>query len=314
MRMIDAEQVHELLDYPGLIEGLRRGHLAKVDQAESLLLSQETQGSANHFLVLPAWQHDRAMGVKLVTVFPENLRHGGPEPSVQAVYVLFDGTNGAPVACIDGTAMTYRKTAADSGLGSAFLSREDSRVLLMVGAGGLAPHVIRAHLATRPSMVEVRIWNRTPERARELERNLEIAGVTVSATEDLESAAREADIISCATSSTEPLIRGVWLKPGCHLDLIGSYTTEMHEADQEALVRASVFGDSHKRIREDSGEIAGALAGGALSEDDIVGDLYDLAQGRCHARQSGEEITLFKNAGGGHLDLMTARYLMSRLG
>ena len=182
MRMIDAEQVHTLLDYPGLIEALRQGHLSAVDQAESLLLSQKTAEQENHFLVLPAWQHGQAMGVKLVTVFPENLTGGGPLPSVQAVYVLFDGTNGAPLACIDGTAMTYRKTAADSGLGSRLLSREHSRSLLMVGAGGLAPHVIQAHLAARPSVNCVTIWNRTQARAQSVADTLAIPGVAITAT------------------------------------------------------------------------------------------------------------------------------------
>lgn len=313
MRMIDAQQVHTLLDYPGLIEGLRQGHLQHIDEAGSLLLSDESAPATKHFLVLPAWQHDRAMGVKLVTVFPDNLHNEATLPSVQAVYILFDARNGEPIACIDGTALTYRKTAADSGLGSTLLSRTDSRAMVMVGAGGLAPHVIQAHIAARPSIDRVQIWNRTHARAEAVAEQLEIPGVDISATTDLEAAVRQADVISCATNATEPLVMGAWLQPGSHLDLIGSYTTDMHEADEDALVRASVFGDSHTRMLEDSGEIADALASGALTASDIVGDLFDLAQGRCRGRESADEITLFKNAGGGHLDLMTARYLIDQL-
>ena len=313
MRMIDAQQVHAALDYPGLIEGLRLGHQQPVDDAASLILSHETSPAANHFLVLPAWQHNRAMGVKIVTVFPENLHTSASLPSVQAVYILCDGSNGQPIACIDGTALTYRKTAADSGLGSMLLSRTDSRSLLMIGAGGLAPHVIQAHVAARPSIRRIQVWNRTHARAEAVADSLQLTGIDVTATTDLEAAVRQSDVIACATNATEPLVKGDLLQPGSHLDLIGSYTTDMHEADQQAVVRASVFGDSHQRIVADSGEIADALASGAITTADIIGDLYDLVQGRCRGRRSTDEITLFKNAGGGHLDLMTARYLIEKL-
>jgi ornithine cyclodeaminase len=313
MRMVDGDQVHALLDYPGLIDALRQGHVAGVDQAQSTLLTQAlATGGENSFLALPAWQHDEALGIKVVTVFPENLAGGGPLPSVQAVYLLFDGKNGEPLACIDGTALTLRKTAADSGLGAWFLARRDSASLLMVGAGALGPHVIQAHLAARPSITRVRVWNRSHERAEALAAGLTIPGVAITATRDLEAAARQADVIACATMAVEPLIAGAWLKPGCHLDLIGSFTPQMREADDEAVRRASVFGDSRARILADSGEIIQSLASGALRDSDIRGDLYELARGDRPGRRSEEEITLFKNAGGGHLDLMTARHLMAR--
>ena len=313
MEMIGAEQVHALLDWPGLIEALRRGHLAPVDQTEALLLREPRAGGTNDLLVLPAWRHGGAIGVKLVTVFPENPARG-PMPAIQALVVLFDGATGAPRAVIDGTALTYRKTAADSALGSAFLSRPASRRLVMVGAGGLAEYVIGAHLAARPGIAEVAIWNRDGAKARALAGRLDLPGVATGAVEDLEAAVRRADIVSCATSATEPLVRGAWLAPGCHLDLIGSYTPAMAEADQEAVTRARIWGDSHRRLREDAGEIVQALAAGAIAEGDILGDLHDLAAGRCPVRESADEITLFKNAGGGHLDLMVAEHLVARAG
>ena len=307
MRMIDAAQVHALLDFPGLIEALRQAHCEPPALTESHLLQDRAAGTA--FLALPAWQHGQAMGIKVVTVFPENAESGGPVPAVQAVFLLFDAMDGRPLACIDGTALTYRKTAADSGLGGLFLAREDAATLVMVGAGGLAPYVIAAHRAARPSLDRVLVWNRTPSKAEALA--AAVAGG--EAVTDLEAAVRQADIVTCATNATVPLVQGDWLKPGAHLDLIGSYTPEMREADGEAVRRARVYGDTAAKIAQRSGEIVAALASGAITEDAIAGDLYGLAQGRCPGRQSADEITLFKNAGGGHLDLMTARYLLARL-
>ncbi len=306
MRMVDAEQVHALLDFPGLIEALRRGHLDPPADTYSHLM-RDAAGTA--FLALPAWQHGKAMGIKVVTVFPDNPSATLDIPAVQAVFLLFDAENGIPTACIDGTALTYRKTAADSGLGSRFLAREDAETLLMVGAGGLAPYVIAAHRAARPTIRRVLIWNRTHAKAERLADETPDA----EAVTELEAAAQEADVISCATNATSPLILGEWLRPGTHLDLIGSYTPEMREVDEAALTRAHIWGDTAAKICERSGEVVAALASGALRREDIVGDLYGLAQGLCPGRQSAEEITLFKNAGGGHLDLMTARYLMELL-
>jgi len=184
--------------------------------------------------------------------------------------------------------------------------------MLMVGAGALGPHVIMAHCAARPSIKRVRIWNRTAARAEALAHDLALPGVEISPTGDLESAAREADVISCATMAKAPLIKGAWLKPGCHLDLIGSWQEDMREADDEAVRRGKVYIDS----REDafrSGDITEPIAAGVMTEADIVGDLYALSRGECPLRERDEDITFFKNAGGGHLDLFTARFLLSRL-
>ena len=307
MQMINADQVHNLLDFPGLIEALRRGHLESPAETHSHLMQDTATGTA--FLALPAWQHGKAMGIKVVTVFPDNPSLSQDTPAVQAVFLLFNAKDGRPMACIDGTALTYRKTAADSGLGSQFLAREDAETLLMVGTGGLAPYVIAAHRAARPSIRRVLIWNRTPAKAGQLA----AATPGAEAITDLEAAAHEADIISCATNATSPLILGEWLRPGTHLDLIGSYTPDMREADETAITRARVWGDTAAKICERSGEIVAALASGALRRGDIIGDLYCLAQQQCPGRQSLDEITLFKNAGGGHLDLMTAQFLLERL-
>lgn len=302
MHMIDAETVHRLLDYESFIPALLDAHLNPVDQEDAALL----QEGEHTFLTLPAWRHGGVIGAKMATVFPENAG-AGRRPAVQALYALFSGKDGSPIAVIDGTAMTYRKTAADSGVGASLLARDDARTMLMVGAGGLAPHVIAAHRAARPSIDRVMIWNRSPDKAKRVG-----ADLGAEAVDDLEAAARDADVISCATNATTPLIRGAWLKAGAHLDLIGSYTPEMTEADDEAMRRSAVYCDGRRRALEDSGEIIGAIARGAITEDDIIGDLADLAHGSCPGRETADQITVFKNAGGGHLDLMTAEILAAR--
>jgi ornithine cyclodeaminase len=311
MRFIDAAQVDALLDYPALLEALEAGHRAGIDEAERLLLEQRSPGgTANHFLIWPAWRYGEALGIKLVTSFPDNASAG--LATVQAVYVLFDGERGQPAALIDGTALTPWKTAADSALGARFLAREDARSLLMVGAGVMAPHLIRAHLTVRPRIRHVAIWNRTSERAQRLARDLALEAIEVALAEDLEAAARAADVISCATGATAPLIRGAWLQPGTHLDLVGGFTPEMREADDEACRRARIHVDSRWFTIGCVGDLTAPMASGAISETDVLGDLFQLCRGEARGRQSPQDITLYKNAGGAHLDLMTAQHIAAR--
>ena len=314
MRWVDADAVYRALDFPTLFDALEAGHRTEVEAGGVTMLRDvpstragETQAAS--FLTLPAWREGGALGVKMATIFPDNTTN----PAVQAVYVLFSGRDGAPAAVIDGTALTYRKTAGDSGLGARFLAREDAKTMLMVGAGGLAPHVIEAHLAARPSIESVMIWNRTSARAAARADELSFPGVRVAAAEDLEAAAREADVISCATNAVEPLILGAWLKPGAHLDLIGSYAAEMLECDDAAMRICAVYGDGWERMLQNAGEIIGAIDRGVILKTDIKGDLGDLAHGRAAGRSNPEERTLYKNVGGGHLDLMTAEHLMTVL-
>lgn len=313
MRIIGSAEIEASLDYPGLLAALEAGHRAGVDRAERLLLEQSAAiGGANHFLIWPAWRNDEALGVKLVTSFPGNQEAG--LSTVHAVYVLFDGRTGAPDALVDGTAMTPWKTAADSALGAKFLAREDAGVLLMVGAGVMAPHLIRAHLTVRPAIRRVAIWNRTPERAARLAAGLRFDGVEVAVAQDLEAAVREADVLSCATAATVPLVRGAWLSPGAHLDLVGGFTPDMREADDEALRRGRIYVDSRWFTLDCCGDLMVPLANGAIAEADVLGDLFELCRGEARGRTSDDAITVYKNGGGAHLDLMTARHIVECLG
>ncbi|MDQ0390463.1 Gfo/Idh/MocA family oxidoreductase [Labrys monachus] len=310
MQMIDADAVHRLLDYEGLVEALRRAHRGAMPETGEICLSDPGQPAvARHFLALPAWQAGDMLGIKLATSFPENEHL----PSIQGLYAAFDGRTGAPILIADGTALTLRKTAADSALGADLLARPDAETMLMIGAGALAPHVIAAFLAVRPGLRRIAIWNRTAARAEQLAARLSIAGVAVAAVADLDAALGEADIVSCATMTASPLVRGGLLKPGAHVDLIGGWHPGMREADDDAIRRSSIYVDS-KALSGDCGDIRQPLDQGLLRIEDIRGDLFSLCAGDAPGRAGPDEITLFKNAGGGHLDLFTARHLARRAG
>jgi ornithine cyclodeaminase len=300
---IPADTVHRLLPYGELVDALAAGHLLPPADVRRTVYSP--QGSDQVFLGLPAWQPGDAIGVKLVTVFPANLAAG--RPSVQAVYVLFDGATGTPLATMDGTALTYRKTACDSALGSRFLSRPDSATLLMVGAGGLAPHLVAAHRTVRPSLERVLIWNRTRERAETVAAEL---GATI--VDELDAAVPTADIICTATMTRDPLIRGELVRSGTHLDLVGAFLPDHREVDDRAVQRSAIYVDSRLAAVEESGDLVIPLASGTISRSDIRGDLFDLCHGRVEGRSSAEQITLFENGGGGHLDLMAGKLAWQR--
>ncbi len=314
MRFLDAGQVHEACHYPALVEALARYHLEDTDLVDDQLLTQPSADGGDDILfVRSAWQRGRALGAKVITGFWNNPNNGSGLPAVHAIYCLFEGRSGRPSAILDGTALTLRKTAADSALGARYLARQDVTRMVMVGAGAMAPHLIMAHIAVRPSIRHVTLWNRTPEKAeavvRELD-HLKREGVAFEIASSLSIAVGQAGLVCCATRTIEPIIQGAWLRPGTHLDLVGAFTRDMREADDEAVRRASIFVDSRQSTIGHVGEIAIPLAQGVIAEDRILADHADLVRGRHPGRTSADEITLFKNGGGGHLDLMTARFVV----
>jgi ornithine cyclodeaminase len=295
--LIDAEELARLLPYPVLVDALEAGHRAPPADARRLVFGPEGSGEA--FLALPAWQPGDAVGVKLVTVFPGNLAAG--KASVQAVFVLFAGDDGRPLALLDGTELTYRKTAADSALGARFLARPDAATLLMVGAGGLAPHLVAAHRAVRPSIERVLVWNRTASRSQAL-----AAAIGGEAVDDLEAAVLQADVVCTATMTKEPLVLGRWLRPGTHLDLVGAFQPDHREVDDEAVLRAELYVDDRLATLTEDGDLVMPLQAGLITPDAVRADLYQLCRGEVAGRTDAGAITLFENGGGGHLDLMTA--------
>jgi ornithine cyclodeaminase len=213
-------------------------------------------------------------------------------------------TTGEPLALVDGRMLTLRRTACASALAADYLARRDATRLLMVGTGALAPHLVRAHAAIRP-IREVAIWGRDGAKACALAERLSGGSFVARAAEDLEAAMREADIVSCATLSKDPLVRGDWLRPGQHVDLVGSYARDMRESDDAAVARARVHVDTPAALLE-SGDLVMPIASGALREDAIAGTLADLARGRAPGRRDDAEITLFKSTGTALEDLAGA--------
>jgi ornithine cyclodeaminase len=301
--ILDGVDVARLLPYADLVDALEAAHRGAPAVSRRVVFGPD--GSDQAFLGLPAWRPGEAIGVKLVTIFPANPTAG--RPSVQAVYVLFDGSNGEPLALIDGTELTYRKTAADSALGARFLAREDAATLLMIGAGGLAPHLIAAHRAVRPSLDRVLVWNRTRAKAETVA--AEVGGAVV---ESLAGAVPEADVISTATMTAEPLVEGRWLRPGTHLDLVGAFQPDHREVDDETVVRADLYVDDREATLTEDGDLVIPLQAALITREDIRGDLHELCRGDVPGRTDPEAITLFENGGGGHLDLMTAAFAWRR--
>jgi|HubBroStandDraft_1064217.scaffolds.fasta_scaffold19657_4 alanine dehydrogenase len=252
--------------------------------------------------MMPAWTSGASLGIKLVTVFPDNAERS--LPAVFATYVLLDAATGQPRAVLDGTELTLRRTGCASALAARYLAHPDAARLLMVGTGKLAPHLIESHATVRP-IREVRIWGRNIQRARTLAASLSREGLSVACTEDLETSTRWADIVSCATLSRQPLVLGRWLRAGQHLDLVGAYTPEMREADDEAMARSDLYVDTRSGAVRESGEIVGAIARGAIVPADIRAEFADLASA-LFARRSLKAITLFKSVGTALEDLVAA--------
>ena len=307
MRFIGAEEIRSVLSFPLLIDALEAAHRRPKFEVQDAFLGSE-QGL---YFVRHAVDHGRYMASKLITSFPGN-PGAGALPAVQAVCVLFDGTNGRPLAVLDGTEITYWRTAADSALGARILASPDAETLLIVGAGEMSTRLVRAHRAVRPSLRRVLVWNRTRDRALQVAARLDAEGIEAEAVDDLAAATRSADIVSTCTRSHEPLVFGADLKPGAHLDLVGGYTASTREADDEAARRARVFVDRRESAFDGVGDILQPIASGAIREADVLGDLYDLVGGTVVGRRSPSDITFFKNAGGGHLDLMTAELIVQR--
>ena len=303
MRIFSARETRDLLPFEALIEALREmfraGANAPLRHHHAIALDGQPDAA---LLLMPAWNPAGLGGVKIVNVNPGNAATG--MASVSSSYLLFDAKTGRHLTMLDGGELTDRRTAATAALASSYLARADARRLLVVGAGRIAANLADAFRAVRP-IEEVAVWNINAENAEKLARRLNDAGFRATAATDLEAAVAHADIISCATLAIDPLIAGAWLRPGQHLDLIGGFRPHMREADDTAVRRARVYIDTDGALKE-SGDIIAPIRSGALTEEQIAGDLAGLCQGTAAGREGEEEITFFKATGSALADLGAA--------
>jgi ornithine cyclodeaminase len=290
--MIGAE-AEALLDWHGLMAAMVAGHARPRAEIADLILRR----GPDTLLDRAAWIDGLGSLVKVATVVPANTNRG--MPSVNGAVALFDDATGVLSAMVDFHLVTKWKTAGDSLLAASRLARKDSRNILLVGAGTVARSMVQAYRAVWPE-ARFTVWSRSSAAAM---------GLPVAA--DLPSAVRAADIICTCTMTTEPLIKGEWLQPGQHLDLIGAYRPDMREVDDAAMARARVFVDARATTVHHIGELIAPIRSGAITEGDVLADFYDIGSG-AFARRSDDEITIAKNGGGAHLDLMTATYIMER--
>jgi ornithine cyclodeaminase len=307
MRILSAEEVDAALDDLALIDRLE----AAFRGGAEVPVRHHHHLAAGTLLLMPAWT-SRHIGIKLVTVFPDNATRA--LPSVFGQYVLLDGSTGQSLALLDGTMLTKRRTACASGLAARYLAPHKATRLLMIGTGALAPHLVRVHAKVRP-IREVAIWGRRPAQAEAMARQLAASlpdavgrQIKVHAVADREAAVRAADIISCATLSKQPLVEGGWLREGQHIDLVGAYTPEMRESDDKAVWRARTYVDTRAGAFKEAGDIVQAIRSGSIDEDDVIADLFELARGQQTGRLAGDDtsLTLFKSVGTALEDLAAA--------
>ncbi len=308
MVQISDDFINDNTNFPELIAALKKGFASEeilVPMRHHHDFPNPEVGADSTLLLMPAWHSGKVSGVKIATVSPENGRFD--LPSIQAVYVLMDALKGTMKAILQAKSLTAKRTAAASALASSFLSRKDAASLLMIGTGALSANLIRAHASVRP-IKNVYVWGRDFKKAQAVCDGLKAEAFECRAVKTIEEKIGEVDIVSSATLSPTPLVLGKHLKAGQHIDLVGAYRKDMREADDETLIKASVYIDTYQGGLKESGDIAIPLKNGVLKEDDIKGDLFGLCSNETKGRNHPEEITVFKSVGHALEDLMAASY------
>jgi ornithine cyclodeaminase/alanine dehydrogenase-like protein (mu-crystallin family) len=312
MRIFDGAAVDAALSYPALVDILEaafaKGAIAPPRHHYAIALDGRPEAT---LLLMPAWEAreqgspiaGRYMGFKSVTVYPDNATRG--QPAVLGTYLLMSAETGETLAVMDATRLTAWRTAAASALASRYLSRPDAIRLTMVGAGALAPFLVRAHASVRP-IREVAVWNRSRPRAEAVVAELTKAGIAAAVADNLEAALAAADIVSTATLSSDPVVRGAWLRPGTHLDCVGAFKPTMRETDDEVVRRARTFVDTRAGAFGEAGDILQPLEAGVIGMEAVLGELAELCNGTVQGRASPDEITFFKSVGASIEDLAAA--------
>ena len=303
MRLFDAAATRAALPFERLIPALREMFRrdCAVPQRQVNEIAAPGGGGITS-LIMPAWLPGSYYGVKTVNIAPGNAARG--LPGLHATYLLYDANSGVPLAQIDGSEITARRTAAASALAATWLARPDARRLLVIGAGQVARLLPEAFRAVLP-IERVDVWARAADKAAALAAACRAQGIDARAATDLEASVRQADIVSCATFATAPVVQGRWLAPGSHLDLIGSFTPQMREADDDCFAGASLYVDTDEALQK-SGELLGPLSRGVFSKGDVLGTLAGLCRGAVHGRSASEERTVFKSVGSALEDLAAA--------
>jgi 1-pyrroline-2-carboxylate reductase [NAD(P)H] len=304
MKTIGPEEVHAALSYPALVDALQETFSGEFNMPpRNVFLLDEQSGSNDAFAVLPSWNTD-LIGVKAFTYFPSNSE---PYKSLYSKILLFDRAHGEPLALVDGTTVTFWRTAGISGLATRLLARNDAESLLLLGTGNLAKYIIRANASVRP-LKRVSVWGRTPSNAAQIvdEMSCELEDVEVTVATDLEDSCRQADIIVSATASHEPLVMGDWVTEGTHTDFIGNHHATKRECDTSLVLKSKVYADSYANCFKEAGEILVPISEGVFQKEDVVADLSEMCDGSAPLRQNDDEITLFKSIGMGISDLVGA--------
>ncbi|MFV3129910.1 ornithine cyclodeaminase family protein [Niveispirillum sp. KHB5.9] len=304
--LLSGGDIHALATPSDLVQALRTAFARGVTVPDRLHYTLPGDGR-DMLLVMPAWREGGHTGVKIITYMAGNAEAG--LPSINGSYLLLDGRTGIPAAIFDAAPLTLVRTAAVSALAASILSKPDSHRLLMVGTGSLAPHMVAAHMAVRP-IRSVRLWGRVADKVQALARSLDHLGCEISVVTDLGRAVAEADIVSCATSSREPLIHGANVRPGTHVDMVGSFTPSMRETD-DALVAAGILVVDSWTATTESGDVVTPLANGALARDRIA-LLEQVIRDPARGRRSADDITIFKSVGTGLSDLAAAELIHRR--
>lgn len=299
MKVISAAELAGIADYKSIVEALRDGFKSDI---ETPVRHHHEISDVSTLLLMPAWSKAWA-GLKTVVVKTDNAAMN--LPTVQASYLLIDNATGAAVAILDGTELTRRRTAAASALAAGYLARPDASNLVIVGAGALGAHFVKAHAAVR-DIKKVFIYNRTIGKAEKLSAELKREGVDAVAVSDLEKAVRQADIVSCVTTSTAPVVKGEWLKPGTHVDLAGAFKPAMRETDGDVVAKSRVFVDTRHGAEAEAGDLLQARDEGKFDFKNIQADLHELCRGTVKGRKTAAEITLFKSCGSAVEDLAAA--------
>lgn len=308
MQFITKEDLERLAPYGPLVDALARGLQEPVESPPRSHFNPNHDASA--VLVMPAWKPHQIMGTKIVSIWPENNARG--QSAVSGIYVVTSCKDGTPMAVIDGTELTLRRTAAAAALAARILARRDSQHLVIAGTGALSAPLAMAHHSVL-GLSEITIWGRDLGKAQRVVAALAQSGIASRATADLQWALASADVVAAATTASNAFIPDDWIRPGTHLGLIGAFTTSMAEAEPQLLTRARLFADNRAAVLEKGGEVVQALRAGLITTQDVHAELSELVtlpllvKGRC----ADSDITVFKSVGFAALDLIAAQHVLA---